>query len=81
MATRRGNRDAGRLILTNATPFLWKRSLKTPKGMKGMGLWSFPEEVDPGESVEVGIAFSRKSQRARTIQLPVSGRNSQSGEI
>ncbi|CBN77702.1 conserved unknown protein [Ectocarpus siliculosus] len=56
MATRRGDRDAGRLILTNATPFLWKRSLKTPKGMR---LWSFPEEVDAGESVEVEIAFSR----------------------
>ncbi|CAN0485009.1 unnamed protein product, partial [Ectocarpus sp. 12 AP-2014] len=58
MATRRGDRDAGRLILTNATPFLWKRSLKTPKGMR---LWSFPEEVDPGESVEVEIAFSRRA--------------------
>ncbi|CAN0208596.1 unnamed protein product, partial [Ectocarpus fasciculatus] len=55
MATRRGDRDAGRLILTNATPFLWKRSLKTPKGMR---LWSFPEHVEPGESVEVEIAFS-----------------------
>lgn len=54
MATPHGNSDAGRLVLTNATPYKWKRSLRAPKGMK---LWSFPAHVDAGASVVVEIAF------------------------
>lgn len=55
MAAHQGNDGAGRLVLTNATPYVWKRSLKKPKGMK---LWTFPETVDPGASVVVLIAFA-----------------------
>ncbi|CAN0381829.1 unnamed protein product, partial [Hapterophycus canaliculatus] len=54
MATYHGSSDAGRLVLTNATPYKWQRSLKTPKGMR---LWSFPEHVDAGASVVVEVAF------------------------
>lgn len=55
MATPRVDDSAGRLVLTNATPYLWKRSLKKKNGMK---LWSFPESVEPGASVVVHVAFS-----------------------
>lgn len=54
MATPQGNSDAGRLILTNATPYAWKRSLKKPKGMK---TWNFPEDIAPGASVVCLVAF------------------------
>lgn len=55
MATSQVDDDgAGRLILTNATPYVWKRSLKKPKGMK---LWTFGERIEPGESSVVQIAF------------------------
>lgn len=51
---RSGNDDVGRLIMANATPFLWKRSAKKNKGMSA---WAFPERVTPGETVTVAIAF------------------------
>lgn len=54
MATPQGNNDAGRMILTNATPYAWKRSLNKPKGMK---TWNFPAGLAPGASVVCLIAF------------------------
>ena len=55
MATPSENNDAGRLILTNATPYEWKKSLNKPKGMK---VWAFPAEVAPGASVVCRVAFA-----------------------
>jgi len=55
MATPSDANDAGRLILTNATPYDWKRSLNKPKGMK---VWAFPAEIAPGASVVCQIAFA-----------------------
>lgn len=40
--------------MANATPFLWSRSAKKAKGMSA---WSFPEKVQPGETVTVAIGF------------------------
>lgn len=54
MATPLGNTDAGRVILTNATPYAWKRSLNKPKGMK---TWTFPDDIEPGASVVCLVAF------------------------
>lgn len=53
MATQ-GSDDAGRMILTNATPYVWKRSLNKPKGMK---VWTFPTDIAPGASVVCLVAF------------------------
>lgn len=55
MATPRDANDAGRLILTNATPYDWKRCQNKPKGMK---VWAFPAEVAPGASVVCQVAFA-----------------------
>ena len=54
MATSRDDSDAGRLVLANATPFLWKRSAKAAKEMSS---WNFPAAVHPGETVTVAISF------------------------
>lgn len=54
MASPHGNNDAGRMILTNATPYAWRRSLNKPKGMK---VWTFPIEIAPGASVVCLVAF------------------------
>lgn len=54
MATPQGNNDAGRMVLTNATPYAWKRSLNKPKGMK---TWNFPAGIAPGASVVCLVAF------------------------
>lgn len=54
MATPQENNDAGRMVLTNATPYAWKRSLNKPKGMK---TWNFPEGIAPGASVICLVAF------------------------
>lgn len=55
MATPSDANDAGRLILTNATPYDWKRCQNKPKGMK---VWAFPAEVAPGGSVVCQVAFA-----------------------
>lgn len=54
MATRGGDDDAGRLVLANATPFLWKLS-----GSKKnrMAKWHFPSDVQPGQTVNCLVEF------------------------
>lgn len=46
--------NAGKFLVANATPFLWKQS-----GMKesGMSSWRFPREVKPGETFTATVAF------------------------
>lgn len=73
MATRQVDESAGRLILTNATPYVWKRSLKKPKGMK---LWTFPETVDPGASVVVLVAFAGGDRAHGQASYQVRGSHS-----
>lgn len=54
MATVRNEQDAGRLKLANATPFTWK---KCQQESKGESSWNFPGTVQPGQTVEIAIAF------------------------
>lgn len=54
MATARNEQDAGRLKLANATPFTWK---KCNQEAKGESSWNFPETVQPGQTVDIAIAF------------------------
>lgn len=70
MATSR-DEDAGRLILSNATPFLWKRSAK---GVKGMSKWTFPEHITPGETVTVLVAFAGRKGPHASVSYQVSKR-------
>lgn len=51
-----GGTDAGKLLISNATPHVWKLAdSKTHK----MPVWEFPEEVNPGETVVALIQFGK----------------------
>lgn len=53
MATSRDD-DAGKFVVANATPFLWKQSEIKESGMSS---WHFPKEVKPGETITATVAF------------------------
>lgn len=51
-----GGADAGKLLISNATPCVWKL---TDSKKHNMPVWEFPEEVNPGETVVALIQFGK----------------------